>query len=203
MNPKSTNDESQAAPPSGPNSIIKYDIGSLRLLDSHALVSGGIKTPTKAIFGKLSKHRFSRTNPFDEYKFPALLVDDKEGREVYLAMPHLATYLGSMAKSVILRMVVDSAATPKLIAEPIIDAASRTTLWTTTMIEAIQLSEAAWVRIESNMDAQQYTIIQAANNLGDPQWPTQTLEALIHEVFLGRIIASEEHPLISQLQGKC
>ena len=203
MNPKSTNDESQAAPPSGSNSIIKYDIGSLRLPDSYALVNSGIKLPTKATFGKLSKHRFSRSHPADEYKFPALLVDDKEGREVYLVMPHLAAYLGSMAKSVILRMVVDSAATPKLIAEPIIDAASRTTLWTTTMLEAIRLSEEAWVRIESNMDAQQYTIIQAASNLGDPQWPTQTMEALIHEVFLGRIITSEEHPLISQLQGKC
>jgi len=203
MNPESINDNSKNLAVLSSAPIVKYDISSLRLPHSYALVSGGIKTPTKAIFGKLSKHRFSRTHPADEYKFPALLVDDKEGREVYLVMPHLATYLGSMAKSVILRMVVDSAATPKLIAEPIIDAASRTTLWTTTMIEAIQLSEEAWVRIESNMDAQQYTIIQAASNLGDPQWPTQTMEALIHEVFLGRIIVSEEHPLISQLQGKC
>ena len=203
MNAESINDNSKDLTALSSASILKYDIGSLRLPDSYALVNSGIKLPTKATFGKLSKHRFSRSHPADEYKFPALLVDDKEGREVYLVMPHLAAYLGSMAKSVILRMVVDSTATPKLIAEPIIDAASRTTLWTTTMLEAIRLSEEAWVRIESNMDAQQYTIIQAANNLGDPQWPSQSMEALIHEVFLGRIIASEEHPLISQLQGKC
>ena len=44
----------------------KYDIGSLRLPDSYALVSSGIKLPPKAIFGKLSKHRFSRTHPADE-----------------------------------------------------------------------------------------------------------------------------------------
>ena len=203
MNPKSSDGDSKDSTPSISESIIKYDISSLRLPDSYKTVNGGIKLPPKLTYGKLSKHRFSRTHPTEEYKFPALLVDDKEGREVYLVMPHLATYLGSMAKSVILRLVVDSAATPKLIAEPIIDSSSRTTLWTTTMIEAIRLSEEEWVRIESNMDAQQYTIIQAMSNLGDPQWPPQNMEALIQEVFLGRIITSEEHPLISQLQGKC
>jgi hypothetical protein len=103
MNPESINDNSKNLAVLSSAPIVKYDISSLRLPHSYALVSGGIKTPTKAIFGKLSKHRFSRTHPDDEYKFPALLVDDKEGREVYLVMPHLATYLGSMAKSVILR----------------------------------------------------------------------------------------------------
>lgn len=186
-----------------PNPIVSFDIHTLRLPDDHTTVNSGFKLPPKLTFGKLSKHRFSRAHPAEEYKFRALLVDDKEGREVYLVMPHLAAHLGSMAKSVILRLVVDSAGTPKLIAEPIIDSASKSMLWTITMLEAIKLSEEFWIRIESNMDAQQYTIIQAANNLGDPQWPNQMMETLIHEVFLGRIITSEEHPLISQLQGKC
>lgn len=185
-----------------PEPIIQFDIGSLRLPDNFNTVNAGIKLPTKAVFGKLSKHRFSRTHPGEEYRFPALLVDDKEGREVYLAVPALAAYLGGMAKSVILRLAVDSTGTPKIIAQPILDALTKSTLWSVTMVEAIRLSETQWVRIESNMDAQQYTLIQAASNLGEPAWPVQTMDELVQTVFLGRIINSEDHPLISQLQGR-
>lgn len=182
--------------------IITFDIASLRLPNDFSSINGGVKLPIKASFGRLSKHRFSRTHPAQDYQFPALLVDDKEGREVYLATPALAAHLGSMAKSVILRLVVDNAGTPKIIAQPILDALTRSTLWTTTMLEAIRISETDWVRIESNMDAQQYNIILAANNLGEPQWPAQSMEELVQTVFAGRIIASEDHPLISQLQGR-
>ncbi len=181
--------------------VPKFDINSLRLPDNYLATKGGVKLPTKASFGKLSKHRFCRTHPGEEYRFPAIIVDDKEGREVYLVAPHLAEYLGPMVKNVNLRLCLDNMGTPRIIAEPIIDAFRRTTLWSTTMIEAIKLSETEWVRIESNMEAQQYTIIQAVSNLGDPQWPSQSMEDIVHEVFLGRIITAEDHPLIRQLQG--
>lgn len=203
MNPKNSNDESQTANTPSAVPTTKWDISSLRLPDNYTTVNSGIKLPTKATFGKLSKHRFSRTHPGIEYKFPAILVDDKEGREVYLAPPDLAPHFGPMAKSVVLRLVVDSVGTPKIIAEPMIDGASKTTMWTLTMLEAIRLSEEEWIRIESNMDASQYTIIKAVSNLGNPEWPEQPIEEIIQEVFLGRIISSIDHPLISQLQGKC
>ena len=70
------------------------------------------------------------------------------------------------------------------------------------MVDAIKRAEAEWVRIESNMEAQQYFVIVAANDLGEPTWPNQTMAQLIEAVFLGRIISHEDHPLIQQLQGR-
>lgn len=183
------------------NEMLSIDIASLRLPENFAAVHGGAKLPTKASFGKLSKHRFCRTHPSPDYQFPAMIVDDKEGREVYLVHMQVAAHLGPMAKSVVLRLCVDNAGTPKIIAEPIMDGLRRSTLWTTTMVEAIRLSETEWVRVESNMEAQQYTIIKAVSNLGDPEWPSQSMEEIVREVFLGRIIATENHPFIRQLQG--
>lgn len=164
--------------------------------------TGGIKLPTKPSFGKLSSNRFSRVHPGDEYKFPIYVVSDKESGEDYLATPEMAQYLGKMAQPKILRLAVDSAGTPKIIAQPIVDQSARVTLWTTTMLEAIERAENEWVRIESNMEAQQYFVIVAANDLGEPNWPNQTMAQLIEAVFAGRIISNEDHPLIQQLQGK-
>lgn len=162
----------------------------------------GIKLPTKPTYGKLSKQRFSRVHPSEEYKFPIYVVEDKESGEEYLATPEMAHHLGRMAQPKILRLAVDNAGTPKIIAQPIIDQSARTTLWTTTMLDAIERAETEWVRIESNMDSQQYFVIVAANDLGEPTWPNQSMDKLIEAVFLGRVIAQEDHPLIQQLQGR-
>ena len=163
---------------------------------------GGIKLPTKPSFGKLSNQRFSRVHPGEEYKFPINVVEDKESGEEYLATPDMAPHLGRMAQPRILRLAVDNAGTPKLIAQPIIDQSAKTTLWTTTMLEAIERAENEWVRIESNMESQQYFVIVAAADLGEPSWPNQSMDKLIEAVFLGRIISHEDHPLIQQLQGR-
>jgi hypothetical protein len=162
----------------------------------------GIKLPTKPSFGKLSKQRFSRVHPGDDYKFPIYVVEDKESGEDYIATPDMVPHLGKMAQPKILRLAVDNAGTPKLIAQPIVDQSARTTLWTTTMLEAIERAESEWVRIESNMESQQYFVIVAASDLGEPNWPNQSMDKLIEAVFLGRVISDENHPLIHQLQGR-
>jgi len=164
--------------------------------------AGGIKLPTKPSYGKLSKQRFSRVHPGEEYKFPIYVVEDKESGEEYLATPDMAPHLGRMAQPKILRLAVDNAGTPKLIAQPIVDQSARTTLWTTTMLDAIERAETEWVRIVSNMDSQQYLVIVAVSDLGEPNWPNQSMDKLIEAVFLGRIISHEDHPLIQQLQGR-
>ena len=107
------------------NEMLSIDIASLRLPENFAAVHGGAKLPTKASFGKLSKHRFCRTHPGPDYQFPAMIVEDKEGREVYLVHMQVAAHLGPMAKSVVLRLCVDNAGTPKIIAEPILDGLRR------------------------------------------------------------------------------
>jgi hypothetical protein len=40
------------------------------------------------------------------------------------------------------------------------------------------------------------------DDLGEPQWPEQTMDELIQEVFGNNIIDSEDHPYIRQIQGR-
>jgi hypothetical protein len=163
---------------------------------------GGIKLPTRPSFGKLNKHRFSRVHPSDLYKFPALIVEDKDAGEEYIATYSMASHLGKNATPKLLRLAVDNYGVPKIIAEPIPDLAGRPNLWNVSMVQAVALAEKEWVRIESDMAAQQYRIIIAANELGDPEWPKQSMEELIAEVFTNKVISAEDHPYIKQLAGR-
>lgn len=163
---------------------------------------GGIKLPTKPAFGKLNKHRFSRVHPSADYKFPALIVEDKDAGEEYIATYSMASHLGNNATPKLLRLAVDNYGVPKIIAEPIPDLGGRPNLWNASMIQAIALAEESWIRIESDMAAQQYRIIIAANELGEPEWPKQSMPELIAEVFNNKVISTEEHPYIKQLAGR-
>jgi hypothetical protein len=177
-------------------------LDQLRLPDNYTNTIGGVKLPTKPSFGKLNKHRFSRVHPDPSYQVPVLIVEDKDSSETYIATHAVAGYLGKAAIPKLLRLAVDNAGAPKIIAQPIPDLNNRTNLWNVTCIQAIQIAEVEWVRIESDMNAQQYTIIKAANNLGEPQWPDQTMSELIQAVFLNNVISSPDHPYVKHLEGR-
>ena len=177
-------------------------LDELRLPDNYANTLGGIKLPTKPSFGKLNKHRFSRVHPDSSYQVPVLIVEDKDSGETYIATHAVAGYLGKAAVPKLLRLAVDNAGVPKIIAQPIPEQSGRQNLWYVTCIQAIQIAETEWVRIESDMNAAQYTIIKAVNNLGDPKWPDQTMPELIQAVFLNNVISSPDHPYIKQLEGR-
>lgn len=174
---------------------------NLRLPDTYSAI-GGTALPLKAIYGKLNKHRFCRIHPGDEYKFRCLVVDDKDRGETYLATPNMMGYLDNLATPKTIRLAVDSAGTPKLIGEPYIDPSSRANLWHTSLKYGVERGETTWVRIQANMSAGQYEIIESANDLGEPKWPNQSMEDLINDAFSGRIIDSADHPFIRQIQGR-
>ena len=177
-------------------------LDQLRLPDVYTQTGGGFKLPAKTTFGKLNKHRFSRTHPDEAYKFPVLLVEDKDNRETYLASPIMAPYLGNNAKPCKLRLSVDNTGTPRLVAEPMIDPSGRPNLWNATYLEAIQRAEVDWVRIESDMNTGQYRIILASENLGEPEWPSRLMGEMVEEAFAGKIISDRDHPFIRQLEGR-
>jgi len=175
----------------------------LRLPDNFNTPNSGVKQPLTETYGKLNRHRSSRGHPDANFKSKVLIATDKEGdRESYLVTPRLGSLLGSMAAPKILRLAVDNAGAPRLIAEPILDPNGRPNLWNSSYLNAIQMGETSWVRVESNMEAGQYQVIVAQGDLGQPVWPTQSMDQLILQCFEGRIIQSADHPLIRQLEGR-
>ncbi len=176
-------------------------LSSLRLPDTYS-ASGGTVLPLKVTYGKMNRNRFSRVHPAEEYKLRCLLVDDKDNGETYLATPNMAIHLGSLATPKTIRLAVDNSGTPRLVGEPDIDPTARRNLWQSSLKEAIREAEKDWVRVVSNMNANQYEITRSINDLGFPRWPKQSMEELVNDAFAGRIIDSLDHPYIRQIQGR-
>jgi hypothetical protein len=175
---------------------------SLRLPETFSEAPLGEKLPLRPTFGKLSRHRFSRVHPSNDFKYKSIVVSSRElDGESYLALSALAPYLKSLATPKTLRLAVDNAGTPRLIAEPIVNSNSKMNSWNESMVHAIRAAEKDWVRVEANMSASQYEIIIAKGDLGEPVWPDRPMEDLVLEVFKDRIIKDMDHPLLRQLEG--
>lgn len=177
----------------------------LRLPETFSGLGGGIKQPLKPTFGRLNRHRFSRIHPGNDFKYSALIVEDKASGghgEAYIAAPHLAPQLRGMASPRIIRLAVDTTGTPRLIGEPILGGTAKPNLWHQTLIDAIKKAEDLWVRVEANMDAGQYEVIVAQHDLGEPRWPERPMHELVLDCFKDRIILNSDHPLIMQLEGR-
>ena len=177
-------------------------IGALRLADNYSTSIGGEKLPLRPAFGKFSKHRFSQIHPGEEYKFRCLIVEDKDNGETYIATPSMQSYLGTNAVAKILRLNVDSTGMPKIIAQPIIDNQGTPNSWHASLVKGIEIAETTWVRLEAARNAGQYTIIRSREDLGTPEWPTQSMEELVQEVFQNKIISDQDHPYARQLEGR-
>lgn len=177
-------------------------ISALRLPDNYTTHIGGETLPLKPVFGKFSKHRFARIHPGKDFMFPCLAVENKELGETYIVTPNMQAYLGTHAVPKVLRLSVDTTGLPKIIAQPIIDKSGRPNTWQTSLIHGIKNAEENWVRLEANMGAAQYNIIISKDDLGDPQWPEQTMDEIVQEVFNNNIISDENHPYIRQIQGR-
>ena len=177
-------------------------ISALRLPDNYTTHIGGEKLQLKPVFGKFSKNRFARIHPSKDFMFPCLAVENKEVGETYIVTPNMQAYLGSHAVPKILRLSVDTTELPKIIAQPIIGQSSRPNAWHTSLVHGIQIAEVNWARLEANMGAGQYNIIISKDDLGEPQWPKQTMDEIVQEVFSNNIISDENHPYIRQIQGR-
>ena len=73
--------------------------------------------------------------------------------------------------------------------------------WSESALEAANIAQEAWVRVKSNMPAQQYDVDQAVGEIPAPEWPEEPLSVLLRKAFGKRIIDNEKHPAILTLQG--
>ena len=67
----------------------------------------------------------------------------------------------------------------------------------------IALSEGKkrWVRVVANQALGAYDLFVAPGDLSEAVWPKYTMGEMLKAAFAGRIIESQEHPVLLRLRG--
>lgn len=157
---------------------------------------------TRVPVRKPTKAEFFRTHSEPDWKFQTMILERKEESETYLLAPDAWDILPELQRPATLCAAIDRRGNPFLIPIPLPGEDGRRNQWHDSLEAVVALSEKQWVRSVANMSIGGYDAHVAIGQLPEPEWPDMTFEQLMEIAFRGRIVESEEHPLIRQLLGE-
>ncbi len=175
------------------------DIGSLRLSQDYA---GMITTTSKTLGIEISRPNrleFIRTHPTWEYQAAMLEIDF----EHYVLHPALFPKYHREASPKVLVPSITRRGQVFLwpIRLPGLD--GRLDRWNQTARNAAELARTQWIRLISNRQLGDYDV-DIVEGLPEPTWPADitSLEQFLEIAFAGKVIDSENHPVLQRLAGK-
>jgi len=149
------------------------------------------------------RQEFFRTNPDPAWSLTtSVLFDDENfGRDAYLVMPQMRGALLGDTRPVFLAPVITRQGVFKFwpFKLPLDD--GRPNAWFESAREGLELSKNSWVCMKPDLSLGAYRILQAIGDIPNPVWPDKSVNELLEIAFRGRIIDSEDHPLVRRLRG--
>jgi hypothetical protein len=188
-----------AAPAAAPPD--PFDLASLRLNPSFIETAGVKKLLTTVPVKRPSAQDFFRVHPAPEYRENFAVIDLKDDREVYIVHPTIQPELMNEMIGVTVFTVVNRQSIVSLWPIRLPAPNDRKSEWPRSAREAAELAMTQWVRLQANMSLGAYDISIAQSVIAEPVWPDLPFAELVRIGFVGRIIASVDHPVVKRLRG--
>lgn len=186
-----------------PHRSTSASVLDLRVTPDAASATYGKAILVDVAIGKPAKAYFWRTDPNDENATALYTLDgSKQGAEgTYAVSPTIVPLIPDHVRLVTIRPVVTSQAVTHLMPIPLPGPDGRWNGWHQSLARAVEMAKTRWIRLSPNQFRGGYDVFEAIGQLPEPQWPAESFEELLEIGFRGRLITSEDHPLIQQLLG--
>ena len=179
-----------------------FDLSAWRLPQDFESDMGVKKALLTVPVRKPSPQIFFRVHPDPQYRMNAALIELKDDRETYLVTPRLYPALAGEAVAKTLFTAINRQGDVFLWPLRLPDQHGRLDEWSRSAMRAATLGQRRWIRLVSKMSLGAYEVLEAQDDLGEPEWPTESFTELLQVAFQGRIIEAEDHPVIHKLRGR-
>ena len=186
-----------------PQQSTSESVLNLRVTPDAAGSTYGKAVLVDVAIGKPAKAYFWRADPNDEKSTTLYILDgSKQGADgTYAVSPTVVPLIADHVRLVTIRPVVTAQGVTHLIPVPLPGPDGRWNPWHQSLARAVEMAKSRWIRLSANQYRGGYDVFEAVGQLPEPQWPAESFEELLEIGFRGRLITSEEHPLIQQLLG--
>jgi hypothetical protein len=190
-----------ASPSPAPADLSLFDnLDQLRITDP-ALLGGDTEILGHLYVRRPKKDEFFRVNPDPAMTLTCLVWVDQEEGDVYFVGPEARDIMIDSAKLVTL-VLCQSRQGVSFLWPVLADTRSGGGRgWAESARTAMVRGQSRWVKIRGDRSAGAYTIIEAAEQHGEPVWPSLSLNELLKLGFRDRLIISADHPIVRRLQG--
>jgi hypothetical protein len=193
------NDNDQKENESKDDEIFNFD--NLRLSQDFFELAGVKKAIVTIPVRKPNRHEFIRVRPGKKWRYDAAVLELKEEREIYLLdLPLFSEFSNDLTPKIFFTTINrQNVLTLWPIRLPGED--GRLDQWNQSALRAAKMAETHWIRLASNMSLGAYEIFTAQMDLPDPEWPEVSFQEILDIAFKGKIIDSDDHPVIQRLRG--
>ncbi len=193
---------SAASPLDSPPPAAQSVLG-LRLPQDYPDLVQGEPILNTVTVGRPPKAIFFRARPGEENATALYSLDAAKmgGDGIYAVSREVAAHIPDQVRLVRLRLVVTTQGIPYVVPVPLPGPDGKLNPWHASLAQAMKLAETAWVRLSANTARGAYDAFRAMGDLGEPQWPEESFDAVLEVAFHGRVITSTDHHLIRQLMG--
>jgi hypothetical protein len=185
----------------GPSESIFADLNKLRLSVSSTVLGGSAEILSKVPVRKPQKQEFVRVHPDESMMLATAVYEDKQDREFYFVAPSMMPAMLGETTPVILVTAINRQKVSFLWPLKIANDNSSGNDWQDTAQQGCEVAKKTWVRLVADMSLGAYRIWAAQGDLSEPEWPTKPLNELLEIAFRGRVIESEDHPVVRRLRG--
>ena len=179
-----------------------FDPEALRLsADFHASV--GVKKALLTVpVRKPAREWFIRVHPHPDYRLQTALLELKEAGETYLVSQDLWSELAgeSTLSPRTLFTAVNRQGVLFLWPVRLPGADGRHDAWSKSALEAAEMAQTKWVRLQADMSLGAYSVYYA--DYPDPEWPELSFRELLRIGFKDRLIQTRDHSVLRQLRGE-
>lgn len=152
---------------------------------------------------KPSKQQFVRVNPDPAYYYDTALLETEHDREHYLVAGNMLPHLDGEYRRVRICVAMSRGTdVPFLWPLKLPLADGRSNLWNESALVAAETAKVSWVRVVSDQQQGMYHTRRAKGVFDEPIWPDMPMEELLDKAFRGKMIASEDHPVVKKLLGE-
>ena len=178
------------------------DLDQLRIKPDYAANLGIKKLLTHVPVRRPDRQWFVRVHPDEIYRIDVAILEIIDEGESYFVDPSLHLDLSTELTYKTLYTAVNRQGVTFLWPVRLPGEDGRTDDWNRVAREAAEIAMSRWIKLTANRSLGTYDVSEAAADLPEPHWPTESMEQLLEVAFRGKIIDSLEHPIVLQLQGR-
>jgi hypothetical protein len=179
-----------------------FDPASLRLGQDFAATVGVRKVLTTVPCRKPGRQEFVRVRAGEDWRIETGLFEDKINRDIYLVERSLWSELMADVYPACLFVTVTRQGNVFLWPCKLPGTDGRSNAWNESALAAARIAETRWTRMSANMTGGMYDVVEAVDNLTDPEWPDLSFRELLKLCFKDRFIQSLDHPVLRALRGE-
>lgn len=179
------------------------DLEALRLSPESVGTVGTKEIMTAVPVRKPNRHEFARVNNDPAMTLTTMVFDDKDDRQAFLVAPSMWDALAGEGRPATLFTAITRQGIPLIwpLFLPLDGVGGAKNAWYESAREAVELAKKRWIRIRADMSLGAYRLFEAQGDLSEPVWPDKTLGELLQIAFGGRVIDSDDHPVVRRLRG--